>query len=146
MHFTASVTANLSRISTSARFVICIAICTFIRRTEATFSASSRLLFNTSCELQQQKRQGLHLPCDPCRNGFGVHRPRKNLLSDCWCSCLYMNPLHVHTHTHTHTHIHSHTKHCQRKSIYNRRGEAALLLFSLSFILFISLCPFFKVL
>lgn len=55
------------------------------------------------------------------------------MLSDCWCSCLYMNPVHVHTYT----------QQCQRKSTYNRRGR----LLSYSFLfpsLFISLRSFLK--
>lgn len=118
----------------SERYIHKCTLCNLHCQTEATFSTSGCLLFNMSCE-KQLKREGLHPPCDLCRNEFGVHRPRKNLLSDCWCSCLYMNPLLLHTHT----------QQCQRKSTYNRRER--LLSFSfLSLSLFISLRPFFKVL
>lgn len=119
MHFAASAAANLRCVSTSERSVICMAICTFIQQSEA---ASRTSLLFTSAE----SRERLHLPCDLRRNEPGVHRPRKNLLSDCWCSCLYTSPLHVHRHT----------QQCQRKSTYNRRARL-LSYFSLSLRVFL---------
>lgn len=101
IHFT-SPAAHSGHIFTNAHFVICTGISTFKCQIRATFSMNSRLLFRVNCE-QHQKQQGLNLSCDLCRNQFGVHRPQKNLLSDCWCSCLYMNHLYVSPHTNTHT-------------------------------------------
>jgi len=75
MRFKGLVTANLFRVYPSAYFLNWSQICTFIHQTEARFSHVTR----------------------------AEMRALKNLLSDCWCSCLYMN--HLNTHTNTHTYI-----------------------------------------
>lgn len=100
---------------TSAHFVICMAICTFIRQTEATFSMSSYSTWAVSSSRNDRDCIS-HVTCvEMSSESTGLTRiccPTVGVPVYTWILSMY-----------------THTRQCQRKSTYNRRGRVLSFLF-----------------